>query len=109
MKTLYLTQGNNILLDHEAQTAERLSSERVGIDYIYVAKEPMHLVYGSGEEKQELYVEEGDIIITFYVKEFPHKVLVVNSKDWLENINEYNKKQQEDKEAWAKNKLSKDE
>jgi ArsR family metal-binding transcriptional regulator len=101
MKTFYISHGSNILIDPETKQCDRVSSERQAIDSIYLAKEPMHVVYGYGEQHRELDVDAGDIIITFYSEDFNTRMLVVNSKEWAENIENYNKKMQEEKERWA--------
>lgn len=102
MKTLYLTKGgSNILIDPENKKANKISYQRQSIDSIFVVKEPMHVIYGCGEYEKEVDVEEGDIIVTFYHKVFKNQMVVVNSKDWSENLIEYERKEQEEKELWA--------
>lgn len=107
MKTLYITRSNNILIDAEKNTANKLETSRQGIDNIYVAKEPMHIVYGVGEYKREFDVDTNDIIITFYPKEFKYQAIVVKNNEWVENIFEYEKAEQAEKERWAENKINK--
>ena len=103
MKTLYLTRGSNILVDTENNTADSLQLVRQGIDHIYLAEEPMHIVYGAGEVHEEADAEKGDIIITFYSDTFKKQLVIVkNNEDWVNNIVEYRKKEQEEKERWAK-------
>lgn len=102
MKTLYITRGNHILIDTENNSANKLESVRQGIDYIFLAEEPMHIVYGYDEAKEEADAEKGDIVVVFYLDDFKKKLIVLkNSEDWANNIIEYKKKQQEEKERWA--------
>lgn len=101
MKTLYVTRGNNIAIDTETNSVSRLDSARSAIDYIYVAPEQMHVVYECGEYKRELDVEKNDIIITFYESKFKNKIVVVKSEEWYNNIEQYEKELQEEKEKWA--------
>lgn len=101
MKTLYLTRGNNILIDIENNTADKLSSARQGIDYIYKVTEPMHIIYQCGEVRKEADAEAGDIIITFYDKVFDNQMIVVKNEDWFNNITNYEKREQEEKLKWA--------
>lgn len=102
MKTLYLTRGgSNVLVDLENNTANRISTRRGAIDSIYLAEEPMHIVYGSGEYKKELDAEKNDIIVTFYHDTFKNQIIVIKNEDWFDNLVEYEKKQQEEKERWA--------
>jgi len=104
MKTLYVTKGNNILIDNETGKCSKMTEERQGIDAIYIAKEPMHVVYGYNDENENVDVEAGDIILKFYVEDFKKKIVVVKNQDWVSNIEEYNKKMQEQKERWASSK-----
>lgn len=101
MKTLYISNSSNILIDTEENTANSLDSQREAIQRIYLAEEPMHVVYGSGEYKREVDVKKDDVIVTFYTDDFENRIVVVKSKDWANNLKKYNKRQQEIKEKWA--------
>lgn len=104
MKTLYLTRGNNILVDKENDTTGRLDTCRQAIDYIYLVEEPMHVIYQYGETRSEVDAEAGDLIITFYDKVFKNQMIVVKHEQWAENIREYIKHEQEEKLRWAESK-----
>lgn len=109
MKTLYITRGNNIVVDAENNTVDRISCDRTAIDDLYRVKEPMHVIYQRGEYKREADVVPGDLIITFYENDFLHQMIVVKNSDWAETLDVYEKQQQEEKERWAaKQKLEKD-
>ena len=56
MKTLYLTDSStNIYVDTETNEVGRLINEdRYDIRNIYYVEEPMHVVYQSGEDKEEI-------------------------------------------------------
>lgn len=101
MKTLYIANGNNICVDVENDTAEMLDSERESIQRIYLAKEPMHVVYTSGEYRREFDVKKDDIIITFYSSDLQERVVVAKSKDWVKNLKEWREREQKLKEEWA--------
>ena len=105
MKTAYITKGCNIVVDEEVKSVKRLDNQRTGIDYIYLAEEPMHVIYGYGEYNKEFDVEKGDIIVVFYPDVFKNKIVIIKNAEWLENLVEYNKECQEDKERWAASKL----
>lgn len=109
MKTLYITRGNNIVIDTENNTVGRISCERTAIDDLYRVKEPMHVIYQRGEYKREADVVPGDLIITFYENDFLHQMIVVKNSDWAGTLDAYEKRQQEEKERWAaKQKLEND-
>lgn len=98
MKTLYLTSnGANICIDTENQTAEWISSEREAIQRIYLAEEPMHVIYTAGGYKRELDVEENDLIITFYTDDFENRIISVKSEDWVNNLKSWKTKEAEAK------------
>ena len=92
MKTLYLTSnGANICIDTENQTAEWIDSQREAIQRIYLAKEPMHIVYQAGSYKKEMDVDTDDIIVTFYTDEFKNRIIKVKSDEWVENLTSWRK------------------
>ena len=101
MKTLYISNGSNILVDTEENTVNQLDGQREAIQRIYLAEEPMHVIYGRGEYKREVDVKKDDIIVTFYTDDFENRIVVVKNKDWANNLKKYNKRQQEIKEKWA--------
>ena len=101
MKTLYITNGGNICIDPEEDFVDRMPSEREGISRIFLAKEPMHVVYGEGEYRRELDVKKDDIIITFYSSDWEERIVVAKSKDWVKNLKKWNEEEQRRKEEWA--------
>ena len=102
MKTLYLNESCNIVVDTEDNSVDKVESQREAISRIYMAKEPMHVVFGSGEYSRELDVKKDDLIIVFYDGAFKNKVIAVKSKDWVANLKDYNKREEEAKLEWAK-------
>lgn len=101
MKTLYITNGGSICIDQEENFVDRMPSEREGISRIFLAKEPMHVIYGEGEYRRELDVKKDDIIITFYSNDWEEKIVVAKSKDWVKNLKKWNEEEQRRKEEWA--------
>lgn len=104
MKTLYLTSNSNIIVNTEDNSVDKIDSERESISRIYMANEPMHVVFGEGEFKKEFDVKKDDIIITFYScgTDWPHRVVVAKSKEWIANFKANHKAEQKAKEEWAK-------
>ena len=95
MKTLYLVNNCNILVDAENSTADRLQSARQGINNIYLVKEPMHVVYGCGEKHMEADVDVDNIIIAFYESTFDNPIVIVKNDKWADNIKAYEKSEEE--------------
>ena len=88
MKTLYLSQNGNIVVDTENNATENLkTADRYDIRTMYVIEEPMHVVYGRGEDKEEFDANEKDIVIMFYDQvSNKRKIIAVNSPEWFDNL-----------------------
>lgn len=104
MKTLYVTQGSNILINPDDNTADKIESSPVSIDRVYLIEEPTHIVYGYGETHIEADADKGDLVVVFYNREFDNRMIVVKNEQWTENIVEFYRKEQEEKERWAASK-----
>ena len=92
MKTMYIREGVNMTVDLDTNEISSVPSAREAIQRIYVAPEPMHVVYQSGKYKEEVDVEKNDIIVTFYTDEFDKRIIVVKSEEWTKNIEGYEKR-----------------
>lgn len=101
MKTFYINNVCNMVIDQDTDSCSHLDTQREGIGSIYLATEPMHVVYGEGESRREFDVKKDDIIVRFYEDRFPNRIVVVKNKDWVKNLKDYEKFQQEMKEQWA--------
>ena len=106
MKTLYISNGSNILIDTEENTANAIDTQREAIQRIYLAEEPMHVVFEgtlNGElHHEETDVKKGEILIVFYLNRYTKKVLcTVKSKEWSANIKNRHEIEQKEKEEWA--------
>lgn len=89
MKTLYLTNScTNIAVDKATDEVDRIEAEgRYGLRDVYYIEEPMHVVYQYKEDKCEVDVKPGDILLHFYAGENnKHMLAVANSEAWVENI-----------------------
>ena len=95
MKTMFIKEGLNMTVDPETNEIGSVSSAREAIQRIYVAPEPMHVIYQSGSRKEEADVETNDVIVTFYTDEFDKRMIVVKSEEWTKNIEAYNKRMEE--------------
>ena len=106
MKTLYLTDSSsNIVVDTETNEASVLHTDidHYQIRSIYYIDEPMHVVYQSGENKEELNAKKGDILIQFYNNRYNKYILdTLRTKQWAANIKNRRTLEQKEKEEWAK-------
>lgn len=92
---MFIREGLNMTVDPETNEIGSVSSAREAIQRIYVAPEPMHVIYQSGKRKEEADVEPNDVIVTFYTDEFDKRMIVVKSEEWTKNIEAYNKRMEE--------------
>ena len=95
MKTMYIREGSNMTVDFDTNEVSHIPSSREAIQRIYVAPEPMHVVYQSGKRKEEADVEKDDVIVTFYTDEFDKRMIVVKSAEWTANITAYEKRMED--------------
>lgn len=98
-KTIFFTSRG--IIEMKDGEPVGVNSDREAISNVVLIDEPTHIVYNKGEQRVELDAEEGDIVICFYEYAYPNRILVVNSKEWAENISAYRKSEQETKEKWA--------
>lgn len=98
MKTMFIREGINMTVDPETNEISSIRSAREAIQRIYVAPEPMHVIYQSGSRKEEADVEKNDVIVTFYTDEFDKRMIVVKSEEWTANIAAYEKRMSEARE-----------
>ena len=104
MKTLYLTDSSsNIVVDKDNDIVSTLRSEdRYEVRNVYYIEEPMHVVYQCGERKEEIDAKKGDILLQFYHNKRNVYILdTIRTKQWVANIKNYRKIEQQEKEEWA--------
>lgn len=103
MKTMFIKEGTNMTVNLETNEIGSIPSAREAIQRIYVAPEPMHVVYQSGQHREEADVEKNDIIVTFYTDEFDKRMIVLKSAEWVEVLDAYEKRQKDAREKLAEN------
>lgn len=104
MKTLYLTDSSaNIIVDKDTDFVGTTPCEdRYDIRNIYLADEPMHVIYQSGEIKEELDAKKGELIVVFYNNRFnKYHLDTIRTKQWVANIKNRRAIEQKEKEEWA--------
>uniref|UniRef100_A0AAU8BA25 Uncharacterized protein n=1 Tax=Dulem virus 42 TaxID=3145760 RepID=A0AAU8BA25_9CAUD len=91
MKKILITAPYTpILVDFDNQSAVKLEGDRNGIAHISIIQDDCVVVTGNGEYATE--AKKNDILVSFYEQIFKKPFVVINSKDWLENLIEYNNK-----------------
>lgn len=95
--------GDPLIYNPTDDVISAMPKSREGIRSIHVVNEPMQLVVNmkNAEGKDINFTKDvvpGDIIIRFWETSFPNRVIVINSKEWMENLDafaEYLKKRDE--------------
>lgn len=105
MNTLYITQSGQVLLD-ENNGVQPKYRDRTSVDDVYYLEEDTKVVFKKGDINCELEGKAGDIVVTFYESKFPNRVIIVNNKEWSENLTTYRDLAQKEKENWAAQKLA---
>lgn len=100
MKTLYITKTGRVALEND--NIASVMTDRAGIDSIYMLDEDMHIVCENSDGTlNKMEGKKGQILVQFYERDFNHGAVIVDCKEWTENINAYREKMQKQKEAWA--------
>ena len=93
MKTLnFIANGNcsfgkPVIVDFNKNDVTQLDNTPSGIDYMFVAPEDIEIRYKVGTKTHVLNANKGDIIITFYKRDYiKNKIIVVKNKEWKANI-----------------------
>lgn len=115
MKTLYLTNSSaNIAVDVEENKVSSLETvDRYDIRQVFYIEEPTHVVYNgtiSGEEHvEEIDAKKGELLLVFYLNRFTKHVLAtIKCKEWVTNMKNREKIEQQEKEEWAKKNANKE-
>ena len=103
MKTMFIKEGVNMTVNLDTNEIGSIPSAREAIQRIYVAPEPMHVIYQSGKHREEADVEKDDVIVTFYTDEFDKRMIVVKSEEWTKNLEGYEKRMEEARLKMAEN------
>lgn len=104
MKKFIINNQGSVVFDTETEEISSLDSAREGISRIWLMKEPMTIVCQMGDNKYELNAKKGDVVIKFYESDFPFPVIIAKSKEWVKNLEAYDKAMQARKEKWANEK-----
>lgn len=102
MKKMFISNGNNMVVDTETNEITNLDSCREAISRIYMLDEDIDIIVKKNNgECITLKGSTGDLLIIFYEGLFDNPAVLINSKEWRDNIEGYNRKIQKEKEEWA--------
>lgn len=101
MNTMFFTTEGSVMLD-ENNNPISFSSDRESISRIYKLDQDCRIVYMRDNVRTELEGKAGQILVMFYANEFKNRVVLVDSKEWCENIDGERERVQKQKEEWAK-------
>jgi len=105
MRNLYLTARGAIKMNDNNEPVYE-SSSRCAIDSVYLINEPTHVIYNTSKKRIELDAQKGDILIKFYDSTFETPIVIVDNKEWADNIIKYNEEEQRRAERWAAEKVA---
>lgn len=94
MKKIYYTNranctyfGEAVICENEVDNINTLPNESHGIDTIKVAPDDAEIIYKTNGVEKRITAEKDDLIIAFYDSKYiKNRIVVVKSKEWLENI-----------------------
>ena len=99
MKKIYYTNranctyfGEAVMCENEVGSIDTLPNETHGIDTIRVAPDDVEIVYKTNGVEKRITAEKDDLIIAFYDNKYiKNRIVIVKSKEWLENIQSWHK------------------
>ena len=101
MKKWYITPSSNMMIDFDTESAVRIDAEYLSINDAYMAPCDCKIFFTDSNGTKEYDVKEGQIVITFYKKNLPNQILIVDNPQLKENIQFYKDEIQKEKERWA--------
>lgn len=111
MKRWYITPSTNLLIDTETDSAIHIQDEYTNMNCCYIAPEDCKIKFAcnkscdnQGDEK-EYNVKKGQLVFTFYRADLPNQLIILDSKELIENIEFRKNEEQKAKEEWAANKV----
>lgn len=112
MKKIVNTARTPIMIDTDTLEVSTLDKGPRAIDEIYVIPEDATITWkkvNTDAEDRTVDVKKGDIMITFYDRDYKKDFVIVNGADeWKDAINNYNVAVQKRKEEWAAKHKSQD-
>ena len=102
MKTLLVSTDGTVVFNEDEKKLEHIYSTPDRISRMYIAKEPMEVLYNDDGVEVRKPVEKDDIVILFYnTTTYKYPVVVAKCPEWAENVRLYNEREQEEKIKWA--------
>ena len=112
MKKIVNIKRNPIIVDTDTCDIKALPTQCRGIDEVYVIPEDSTIVWEDSflnDNPTKIDVKKDDILITFYERRLGKSFVVIRSNEWLEMLDNYNKRIQEEKERYAVKRCKEDE
>lgn len=104
MKKIVNIKRDPVIVDTDTCDIKALPTQCRGIDEVYVIPEDSTIVWEdqfSDDNPTKIDVKKDDILITFYERRLGKSFVVIRSNEWLEMLDNYNKRIQEEKEKYA--------
>lgn len=104
MKKTLVSKGAMFVIDADKDIVKRVDRQSLYIDSIFVMPESDDIYVQPDNDKDDakkIHADKGDIVIAFYSDDYPHRCIVIKSKEWAENIDAKKAADQKRKEEWA--------
>ena len=92
MITWYMTPSTNLMLDVETEEIKTVHENYTSINNCYIAPCDCILKYKDSNSSEFITreIKEGQVVLTFYSSNMPNKFVVIDSKEFKENLDAYN-------------------
>ena len=104
MKKIINIKRDPIIVDTDTCDIKAIPRHCRGIDEVYIVPEDSTVVWEdplSNENPTKIDVKKDDILVTFYEQRLGKSFVVIHSDEWLNMLNNYNNRIQEEKEKYA--------
>ena len=104
MKKIINIKRDPIIVDTDTCDIKAIPRQCRGIDEVYIVPEDSTVVWEdplSNENPTKIDVKKDDILVTFYEQRLGKSFVVIHSDEWLNMLNNYNNRIQEEKEKHA--------
>ena len=100
MNTIYITETGRLSINDG--NPKPVEPSRNSVSNVFLIKEDSKVICSYGGQDYEFDAKAGNVLVTFYEKRFPNRVILIDSKEWSDNLIKHEEYEQQLKEEWAK-------
>lgn len=102
MKKIININRHPIMIDTDKEEAMKVPGTCRGIDGVYVIPEDTSVIWTDNDGNKTVRdVAKGDIMVTFYDREFGVDFIIAKSDEWVTALKAASDAEQKRKEEWA--------